>query len=155
MPSAGGAKPPAVRLYMRFIFKNPPPPGNDWERQIGLFILPIIIFTALIAAVSSNKLIPPCFFHELTGYPCPTCGSLRCARLLLHGRFLAAFLMQPLAAVILVGAFLYMLYALAAVTLHLPRLRVTEVTLPEKLAIVLGILGAVLLNWGYLIATGK
>lgn len=39
--------------------------------------------------------LPPCLFHELTGWPCLGCGGTRCARHLAHGDFAGAFLYHP------------------------------------------------------------
>lgn len=58
----------------------------------------ILILSGLIVGVivlhSDNpfiqKLIPPCFFHELTGLYCPGCGTTRAGRALLHFDLLTA-----------------------------------------------------------------
>ncbi len=58
----------------------------------------IVIAAGLIVGVivlhSDNpfiqSLIPPCFFHELTGLYCPGCGTTRAGRALLHLDFLTA-----------------------------------------------------------------
>jgi len=42
--------------------------------------------------------LPPCAFRQLTGVPCPTCGTTHAAVALLEGRPLAAFAANPLAA---------------------------------------------------------
>lgn len=39
---------------------------------------------------------PRCFLYSLTGIQCPGCGGLRAAHHLLHGRFAAAFHLNPL-----------------------------------------------------------
>ena len=39
---------------------------------------------------------PPCLFHELLGLYCPSCGSTRAARRLLHGDLVGAFRYNPL-----------------------------------------------------------
>src|SRR5260370_34306593 len=39
---------------------------------------------------------PPCPFRALTGFTCPGCGSTRAMYQLLHGHFLAAFMLSPL-----------------------------------------------------------
>jgi hypothetical protein len=42
---------------------------------------------------------PPCPFHALTGLYCPGCGSLRALHQLLHGDWVIAFGLNPLAIV--------------------------------------------------------
>jgi len=44
---------------------------------------------------------PRCLFHELTGWHCPGCGTLRASYLLLHGDISAALSMNILAVVFL------------------------------------------------------
>ena len=39
---------------------------------------------------------PVCIFRLLTGFTCPGCGSTRAMHQLLHGHFLAAFMLNPL-----------------------------------------------------------
>lgn len=39
---------------------------------------------------------PVCLFRLLTGYTCPGCGSTRAMHQILHGHFLAAFMLNPL-----------------------------------------------------------
>ena len=51
--------------------------------------------------------IPTCMFKRVTGWPCATCGGTRAAVLLASGEVPAAFVMNPLVAVLLVGAPLY------------------------------------------------
>ena len=40
--------------------------------------------------------IPGCFFHKMTGLPCPLCGGTRAARALLHGDIPRALALNPL-----------------------------------------------------------
>ena len=49
--------------------------------------------------------LPGCAFRAITGVPCPTCGTTHAAVALLHGRLLAAFAANPLAALAIVGFF--------------------------------------------------
>jgi hypothetical protein len=39
--------------------------------------------------------LPPCFFHRLTGVPCPSCGVTTAFAWAMRGDFAAAFLAQP------------------------------------------------------------
>jgi hypothetical protein len=45
---------------------------------------------------SRQSLFPQCQFHRLTGWWCPGCGGTRALHQLLHGEFVAAFLLNPL-----------------------------------------------------------
>jgi hypothetical protein len=40
---------------------------------------------------------PRCYFHELTGWYCPVCGTTRALHQLLHGNVAGAFRLNPLA----------------------------------------------------------
>jgi hypothetical protein len=43
-----------------------------------------------------NAIYPVCYFHKLTGWHCPGCGSLRALHHLTHGELAAAFHCNPL-----------------------------------------------------------
>ncbi|HKU76141.1 MAG TPA: DUF2752 domain-containing protein [Pyrinomonadaceae bacterium] len=51
---------------------------------------------------------PPCLFRALTGLTCPGCGSTRAMHQILHGHFVAAFMLNPL----FLLAIPFLLYAL-------------------------------------------
>lgn len=51
---------------------------------------------------------PPCMFRALTGLTCPGCGSTRAMHQILHGHFVAAFMLNPL----FLLAIPFLLYAL-------------------------------------------
>ena len=53
-------------------------------------------------------LFPPCLFRALTGLTCPGCGSTRAMHQILHGHFVAAFMLNPL----FLLAIPFLLYAL-------------------------------------------
>jgi hypothetical protein len=45
---------------------------------------------------SAHSAIPSvCLFKEVTGLPCPSCGTTRSLLLLAHGRFRDSFMMNP------------------------------------------------------------
>ena len=89
-------------------------------------------------------LLKPCPLLNLTGLPCPTCGTTHAALALSHGQLTAAFAANPLAA-----AALLLLLPAAVVSLFLP-----PATTPPRTRRVLAWCGAalVLLNWGYLLS---
>ena len=39
---------------------------------------------------------PPCMFRSLTGLTCPGCGTTRALHQIVHGHFVAAFMLNPL-----------------------------------------------------------
>ena len=45
---------------------------------------------------SSDAIQPFCIFHEVTGLPCPACGTTRATLHLLHGQLMAAIATNPL-----------------------------------------------------------
>lgn len=78
------------------------------ERQLGLFwgaaALALLLLAPAAPVVAPG--LPPCFFHQVTGLPCPTCGGTRAALALLSGDVPGAFHANPLVAaalVVLVG----------------------------------------------------
>jgi hypothetical protein len=94
---------------------------------------------------------PVCVFHKLTGLPCLTCGMTRCGIEFIHGHFFAALKWNPLVFAFLWGVIAFDLYALAAIALRRPRLRILFRQAEKKYA--RGVLVAALaLNWFYLVS---
>jgi Protein of unknown function (DUF2752) len=58
----------------------------------SLAVLALFWFNPAIAGF-----YPRCYFHELTGWYCPGCGTTRALHQLLHGNVTAAFRLNPLA----------------------------------------------------------
>jgi hypothetical protein len=58
---------------------------------------------ALIWLQQAGPLMPTCFFHELTGVSCLTCGLTRSLEAATHGKILAAFRFHLLGPFILAG----------------------------------------------------
>src|ERR1700758_1005286 len=67
---------------------------------------------------------PICWFHEITGEPCATCGATRATIAFLHGHFLDAFKWNPLAFFGCLGVALFDVYATAVLIGGRRRLRV-------------------------------
>lgn len=92
-----------------------------------------------------------CPFRELTGFPCPTCGSTRAAMMLARFDFLGALFRFPLptlAWIVLIGGGL--LAGLSA----LLKIEVPEPPRTLKSWQIWTIVGVLLANWAYSIATG-
>lgn len=95
---------------------------------------------------------PGCVLHNVTGWPCPGCGSTRAVRDLLHGNLAAAFLHNPLFILLLLGAVLFDLYAAIVLACRLPRVRPRVASLPSWARI--GAVSALLVNWLWLLWAG-
>jgi hypothetical protein len=95
---------------------------------------------------------PKCTWHEMTGWPCPGCGSTRSVRHLLDGDWSGAMAMNPLFFLTLVLIVLYDLYAAIVLVFRLPRLRLEH--LPEWVGwtVRLGFAAVFIGNWAWLIA---
>ncbi|MDB6170840.1 MAG: hypothetical protein JWL59_151 [Chthoniobacteraceae bacterium] len=97
---------------------------------------------------------PVCTFHELTGWPCPSCGCTRCLRHLLAARWMAALQINPLATAVAVFFLGFDLYA-AVVTLgRLPRLRWDAITPRAANRLRIVAVTVIALNWAWLIHEG-
>ncbi len=130
----------------------PAPPASR-ERQLGLFwgaaALSALFVSPLAPRVAA--VLPPCFFHRVTGFPCLTCGGTRAALELLAGNLGDALHANPLIAILLVlfvgGGFAAGALALAGRGVHGPA------RLPRwaRAAVVL-VLAA---NWLWLIVDGR
>lgn len=94
---------------------------------------------------------PHCLFHDLTGFPCLTCGATRSAIAFLHGNFLTALKWNPLVFAALCGLSVFNVYAVAALVFHAPRLRIHHFTPVEKLCIRGSVVALLLANWIYLL----
>ena len=79
-------------------------PGG--ARALGLLAL---LSAGAAGWVALRLPTPPCAFHLLTGYPCPSCGMTRMAIALFHGDWLTALRLQPLGFALLWTAVVYWL----------------------------------------------
>jgi hypothetical protein len=94
---------------------------------------------------------PKCLFLALTGVPCLTCGGTRCAKSLLAGNFTDAFVWNPLVFLSAMAAALFALYAIAVITLRLPRIRPGPISSREMNALRVSVALVIAANWIYLI----
>ena len=94
---------------------------------------------------------PICWFHELTGQPCATCGATRAAIAFFHGQFLKSWQWNPLVFIccLLIAAF--DVYALAVLIVRGRRLRPILST-REKRILRAAVIGILLVNWVYLLS---
>ena len=122
---------------------------------LGAIFLAIGVLGAAAVAVLHLDRLPilVCLFRAATGIPCLTCGATRAAALLATGDLSGAFAMNPLATA---GALALVPWGLADLVL-LPRGRALAVELaPSAAWAARGLaVAAVLVNWGYLVASGR
>jgi len=137
---------PAVRL--------PGAPGVEVPRA-ALFAAIAIAGIGLLAVILPEPPDPPtlCLFKLTTGHPCPACGFLRAARLLVRGDVPGAFVANPL------GAALMLLAPPAALAWAMPQARARGAAIAASrrarvtLWWLLGAAGAA--NWVYVLAVGR
>lgn len=96
---------------------------------------------------------PVCNFHEWTGRPCPTCGSMRLAEALVRGDVVEAIGWNPLVFLALCGVVVWALASAARHALGLPGLRVV-LRPQERRLLWMAVMGAVLADWIYLVWRG-
>ncbi len=127
-------------------------PLRTEERQLT-YLWGVVV----IASISLRRLwlalppfLPRCAFRQLTGIPCPTCGSTHAAIALLHGELLRALAANPL--VTLTGV-AFAAGGLIAPVWALTRLPIPAVSLKFPLWARVAAVLIILANWIYLILT--
>ena len=123
------------------------------DLDLGLIYGGIGIFGFIGARFFSRVivLLPPCPFRHMTGLPCPTCGSTRSGILLSQFRVLEAFLTNPLFALVCFGV---AIWAMTALVLHITGRRMRLVRFNESKPVIrIFLIGAIIVNWVYLILT--
>lgn len=105
-----------------------------WERAVMLLV-GLSIFAVLAIARWLNPYnqdgqprrwgtheqlgLPPCTFHRLTGWPCPSCGLTTSFSLLMHGDWRPALAANPIGPILaLTAAVLASWFSLAGITGH-------------------------------------
>ena len=96
-----------------------------------------------------------CPLRTFTGVPCPSCGGTRSFVALAHLELGEAIRMNPLAALVGIGAMLYVAYSFGVWALGWKRWRPEAHSEARVRLLRYGVLGAVTLNWIYLIAIGR
>jgi len=127
-------------------------PANNTERQLamlwGAAAVSAVILRPLWIAVAPH--LRSCTFRNLTGIPCPTCGTTRTGLALLDFDFCGAFVVNPLATVagvvFIAGGGLALAWALLRGPIPSSSLQwYRRWTMP--------FIGMILINWAYLILT--
>ncbi len=116
----------------------------------------LLLLVGLIAPVSAwiftrlGLRSPSCLFHDLSGYPCPSCGGTRALRAMVTGDLRGAFLLNPLAAFLLLVGLGAVLYAVGVVLFGIPPWR-PKLGRAGELALRLLTVGALFANEWYLL----
>lgn len=101
------------------------------------------------------KFLPPtiCVFHELTGYPCLSCGATRAANALFKGNLTSMFFFNPLAVMFFAGLFFFSLFKLLEFIFKFKLI----LRFDRKTALGARLLFAVMVaaNWLFLIVSGR
>jgi Protein of unknown function (DUF2752) len=97
---------------------------------------------------------PHCWVRHTFGFPCPTCGSTRCALALAHGNVGSALRLNPMIFTAYLGIGVFDVYAIGALWFGLPRLRLTDVPSKIKQVFSLLLIIAATGNWIYLLTKG-
>jgi hypothetical protein len=98
---------------------------------------------------------PRCVFHDLSGFPCVTCGATRAAIAFFHGNIATAWKWNPLVFAFLCGLSIFNVYALIVLVTRAPRLRITFRSEVEKKYARIFVIAALALNWIYLLSHYK
>ena len=114
--------------------------------RMGLFVLFVLIYVNLPPAWQI-----PCLFHTWSGFPCPTCGTTRCAELIFQGHLGAAFILQPLMFCVLILCGLLIFYPVACRLLRQPVLYIQLETRRERIVFGSILILLIVTNWIYLI----
>jgi hypothetical protein len=122
------------------------------ERQLALLWLAAAASSVVLRPVwlAIAPYLGRCAFRTWTGVPCPTCGTTRAAVAFLGGNLMDAFLANPLATV---AGLVFVAGAPVAVFWVFGGLPVPRFPTPIPRWCRLGIIGVILVNWGYVILT--
>ncbi|MBN1866726.1 DUF2752 domain-containing protein [Candidatus Sumerlaeota bacterium] len=138
---------------MRFLWRRKHPGEFDHELVWSLLTLGAFGVARFLPAEGIGMSI--CWFHGLTGIPCPSCGSTRSLIALAHGQWGEAAAWNPLASLFFVGMGFYVVYSAFTLLLRRPRLRLQFTSARERLALAAILVLAVTIDWIYLIRAGK
>ena len=95
---------------------------------------------------------PKCWFRQMTGIPCPTCGATRSILSLVRGNIRGAISHNPLAFICYFATLFLDLYSAFVLLFRLPRLRVAGLPAEVKKRLFVFVCVAVASNWIYLVA---
>ena len=115
---------------------------------------------ALNFGESSGQASPstPCMFKEVTGLPCPSCGSTRALLLLARGRMYDSFMMNPFGLILAAGLVLIPLWLIGDICIRRDSFyraySAGERLLQKNRWLAFSTAAAVLVNWFWNISKG-
>jgi len=118
-----------------------------------LLVFPVAVSMAfgLFLSLTRDELLHQaahCRLRDLTGFPCPTCGSTNAAVSMARGDWPGAFAANPVIALVLVMTVLWVVWGSAATVW--PRLRrQVELSKGEKRGVRIAVGTTILLGWAY------
>ena len=125
---------------------------NELDHELIWLCVSVLSVAAAAGWLALGFPWPSCFFHDLTGLPCISCGMTRCAIQFFHAHFGTAFQWNPLVFISLCLLSTFNVYALAVLILRAPRLRSRfDAQLEQRVTRFL-VLAALILNWVYLLS---
>ena len=95
-----------------------------------------------------------CVFHNLTGYPCLSCGFTRSILSMMHGNLLHAISMNPLCVAVAGLWLLYIPYGLLAHFAVIPRIRFT-LSARDMFVVRIAVVLTAGVVWAWLIFDGR
>ncbi|NOY23187.1 MAG: DUF2752 domain-containing protein [Acidobacteria bacterium] len=119
-----------------------------------IYLIITIILTGSAYGLFRLHSVPflPCPFKEMTGYPCPTCGSTRMVLSLFHINFIDAFLWNPGVFLSGVAAVFWFGYGIIS---QLKRKKLYfSLSKREGFWLRVLLLGGFMINWLYLVIAG-
>jgi hypothetical protein len=97
--------------------------------------------------------MPVCIFHEITGYPCLTCGGTRALIALSRFDLVSSFMFNPLVPLFALGLIVFsLLFFAGAVTNRSVKINLTR---RGKRVIRYSAIIIIVLNWVFLVIVGR
>ncbi len=115
---------------------------------------PALFALGLMARLMPDHARPLCLTHQLTGLPCPGCGSFRALCLFTTGHLPQAFLTQPFMTLVYTALALASMTAWLLWLLNKPTPTLPAIPTKAWKWLIAALALALLLNWAYLVAAG-
>jgi hypothetical protein len=117
----------------------------------GPMAILFIVFAGLLRNFAGG--LPVCVFHEITGFPCLTCGGTRSLIALSQFDLVSSFMFNPLVPIFAIGLIIFsLLFFAGAVTNRSVKISLTK---RGKRIIRYSVLIIIALNWLFLILVGR
>ena len=128
-------------------------PRRKGQIEFGIIYGSIACFTLLCASFSPlPALLPACAFRQLSGMPCPTCGSTHALLHLAQGEVMPALFFNPLFTLTMIFLLAAFVCSIVAAALKLRRLNFFS-SKKERFVLKTAAVMLVILQWVYLIIT--